>query len=146
MRYLERAEAEQFFANRLNADGWERATNSDKDKALAMATADIDRLNFLGQKTDPSQELQFPRGGDSEIPKDIKDACCMIANKYLEGIDPELEYENLRLVSQGYSSVRSTYSPNALPKHLIHGIVSAEAWRILLPYLRDGMGITVNRV
>ena len=49
-----------------------------------------------------SQELEFPRGADTEVPEAIRRACYEIAHTLLDGKDPELELENLGIVSQGY--------------------------------------------
>ena len=144
--YASIAEAVTILSEVMNTDAWDGATNADRLKALVTATRTIDTLNFLGSKTSESQELQFPRSPDTLIPDAIKLACCLIANRLLDGIDPEMEYENLRLVSQGYANVRSTYSPTSIPDHVTHGIVSIEAWRMLLPYLRSNQTIRMNRV
>jgi hypothetical protein len=144
--YLTVSQANTLMLTVLNTAPWDGATNAEKLKALCTATRSIDNLNFLGDKTSETQELQFPRDSDTLVPEAIQLACCLLANRLLDGIDPEMEYENLRLVSQGYANVRSTYSPTSIPDHVTHGIVSVEAWRLLLPYLRSGRTIKMNRV
>jgi hypothetical protein len=94
-----------------------------------------------------SQELEFPRNSDTEIPQDIQIACCEIAYALLDGIDPDLELENLDVVSQGYASVRSSYSRSRNPtEHLAAGVPSATAWRYLKPYIRDPGGIRISKI
>ena len=94
-----------------------------------------------------SQELEFPRGADTEVPEAIRRACYEIAHTLLDGKDPELELENLGIVSQGYSSVRTTFSRTHVPvEHIVNGVPSATAWRLLVPFLRDGDAIRVSRV
>ncbi len=94
-----------------------------------------------------SQELEFPRGGDTEVPLAIRRACYEIAHSLLDGKDPELELENLGIVSQGYSSVRTTFSRTHVPvEHIVNGVASSLAWRLLLPFLRDDDAIRVSRV
>jgi len=144
--YVSIADANTFFGNRLDSTYWDESTNARKTKALLMATKAIDNLNYLGSPTSSTQENQFPRNDDSDIPQAIKDACCLIASKLLEGIDPELEYENMRMISQGYANVRSTYDSTIIPEHTIHGIVSVEAWRLIKPYLRSGKEFRIDRV
>jgi hypothetical protein len=93
-----------------------------------------------------AQELEFPRGSDTEVPEAIRRACYEIAFSLLDGKDPELELENLSVSSQGYSSVRTTYNRNQVPlEHIINGVPSAEAWRLLRPFLRDGDHIKLSR-
>lgn len=59
--YVSLPEAEQYFSVRLNSDSWYNAVQKDKIAALTMATMDINQLNFIGCKADPSQPLAFPR-------------------------------------------------------------------------------------
>lgn len=94
-----------------------------------------------------SQELEFPRGADETVPEAIRRACYEIAHTLLDGKDPELELENLGIVSQGYASVRTTFSRTHVPvEHIVNGVPSAMAWRLLLPFLRDDDAIRVSRV
>jgi hypothetical protein len=94
-----------------------------------------------------SQELEFPRGADTEVPEPIRRACYEIAYSLLDGKDPEIELENLGIVSQGYSSVRTTFSRTHVPvEHIVNGVPSATAWRLILPFLRDDDAIRVSRV
>lgn len=143
--YITEIDAQTYFDGRLNTDPWDSATSGDRDKALAMATSLIDRLNFLGEKTDENQALQFPRDADTDIPDDIKFACCECALALLDGVDPEMEYENLSMVSQGYSNVRSTYDRSRPAEHILAGIPSVIAWRYLKPYIRDAQSVDLER-
>ena len=111
-----------------------------------MATEAIDRLNYLGEKTDSSQANQFPRDADTVVPDDIKIACAEIAIMLLDGFDVELELEQLKMVSQGYANVRSTYDRTTPPPHIVAGIASSVAWRYIKPYLRDVNSFLINRV
>jgi hypothetical protein len=145
--YTDITGAQAYFDERLNTDPWDTADDTDKTKALAMATKIIDRLNFVGDKTDEDQELQFPRNDDEEVPDDIVYACCEIALALLDGVDPEIEFENLWMTSQGYGNVRSTYDRSRTgPMHIIHGAPSIVAWRFLSPYLRDPTQISLDRI
>lgn len=164
-------EANEFFDNRLHEEAWYSSTASDRPKALIRASKLIDALNFKGDKAavvailydedwnelditdeelrdaEASQELEFPRGDDVDVPDAILMACWEIAHALLDGVDPDLEIENLGVVSQGYASVRTTYARNqAQVEHLMHGIPSMTAWRYLKPFLRDADAITISRV
>lgn len=143
--YITEIDAQTYFDGRLNTEPWDSATSGDRDKALSMATQLIDRLNFLGEKTDDSQALQFPRDADVAIPDDIQYACCECALALLDGVDMEIETENLGMVSQGYSNVRSTYDRSRPPEHILAGIPSSMAWRFLKPYIRDIHSVGLNR-
>jgi hypothetical protein len=164
-------EANEYFENRLHEWAWTDASSDDRRKALINATAIIDALNFKGEKAavydviydedgeevdwsedevieaELSQGLEFPRGTDVEVPDQIKIACWEISHALLDGVDPDLELENLGVVSQGIASVRTTYNRNHTQiEHLMNGIPSAAAWRYLRPFLRDTKAIKLSRV
>lgn len=94
-----------------------------------------------------AQPLEFPRGSDTDVPEAIRIACYEIAHSLLDGKDPELELENLGVISQGYSSVRTTYQRTQMPiEHLINGVPNATAWRLIRPFLRDGDALKISRI
>ncbi len=144
--------ADIYFATRLHVLAWTESSNTDKTKALTEASYRIDRLRFSGELVDEDQELEFPRyygddpEGDEVIPDDIKIACYECAFALLDGVDPELELENLAVSSQGISSVRSTYARGEAPEHIAAGIPSAYAWRFLARYLSRGKTVRLSRV
>jgi hypothetical protein len=165
------ADANEYFDNRLHEEAWYDAIASDRPKALIKATQIIDNLNFKGYKAsvydilydedgneldvtdeeireaEAEQELEFPRGEDVDVPDPILIACWEIAHALLDGVDPDLDVENLGVVSQGYASVRTTYARSqAQVEHLMHGIPSATAWRYLKPFLRDADEVKLSRV
>lgn len=140
--YATLTEAETFFINRLSINSWDDATGNNKVKALNQATRLIDRLNFFGDVYDSDQDHQFPRDSDTETPQDIKDACCLIAAKLLEDAEDQRDAGNVDSLSFGKASI--SYKDTATP-YLASGIPSAEAWDLLLPYLRPA-GIRLNRV
>lgn len=144
--YMTVAEADIYLATQLNTEAWTATLPADKAKALTMATNAMDRLNYLGEKTSSSQVNQFPRDADTVVPEEIMEACADIAQRLADGVDPELEFENLMMISQGYANVRSTYDRSTPPPHIVAGIVSIVAWRKIKPYLRDGGSVAIHRV
>lgn len=126
-----------FFSQRLRSDKWENATENDKEKALYQATRTIDQLAFRGNKTDPDQPLQFPRGGDTSPPGKIVQATYLVAIKLLGNFDADKE---LALMGQSRSKFGPTVEIEKLPiphGHIMVGIPSIEAWRLLSPYLME---------
>lgn len=94
-----------------------------------------------------SQNLAFPRGIDTSVPDTIVCACFEIAHSLLDGKDPEIELENLGVMSHGYASVRTTFNRSQVPmEHLVNYVPNALAWRWLKPFLRDEDAITLKRV
>jgi hypothetical protein len=164
------AEANAYFLTRLHSEAWDNSTAGNQTKALYTATRCIDRLNYKGYKhtvylvleaadeyedvewsarctAELAQALEFPRDSDTTVPEDIEIACYEIAFALLDGVDPDLELENLGVTSQGYGGVKTAYNRDQQPiEHLLHGIPSAMAWRILKPFLRDGRSISTVRI
>lgn len=160
-------EANEYFALRLNERAWTAASVEDRPKALWAAALIIDALSYKGSKStvytllasspnatdeeireaEAAQDLEFPRGADTTIPEDIRRAAYEIAHELLDGKDPELELETLGIVSQGYASVRTSYSRNQVPiEHIINGIPSSQVWRWLRPYLREDDALVIARI
>jgi hypothetical protein len=165
--YGDEAEADTYFSNRLHESAWTAAAAEDHPKALWAATLIIDALNFKGAKStvyallqadesatdeeireaEANQDLEFPRGADTEVPEAIRSACYEIAHSLLDGKDPERELENLGIVSQGFGAVRTSYNRTQVPiQHIINGVPSAQAWRLIMPFLRDDEAIKLSRV
>lgn len=144
--------ADTYFGERLHVIAWLEASSEEKTKALKEASARIDRLRFSGVKVDDAQDLEFPRyygddpDGTEVIPTDIKIACYELAYTLIDGVDPDQEFENMAVGSQGYSSVRMSRSVQALSDHLAAGIPSPTAWRYLMPYLASARKIQIRRV
>ena len=143
--YITNLEGDAYAADILNVDAWTDATEDDKTKGAKMATVAIDRLNFLGEKSVETQDNQFPRYDDTAYPDDIQRATFELALVLLDGLDPELEYDNLNMVSQGYSNIKSNYDRTVKPEHIVAGIPSITAWRLLRPYLRDPFTVDMRR-
>lgn len=165
-------EAETYFASRLHETAWSQANANDREPALIAATRIIDSLSFKGYKAavyaallansnvtdetvlqgiirtaEASQELEFPRGADTAVPERIKWACYEIAYSLLDGVDPDLELENMSMNDHGIGSVRASYNRNQEPlEHFMNGVPSATAWKYLKPFLRDDDQIRLIRV
>jgi hypothetical protein len=144
--YCNISEAQDYFDDsRLNAEAWDDSSSEKQLKALKQATRMIDRLSFKGAKTYIDQINEFPRCGLFVIPQDIQIACCELALTLLDGVDPDLEEEDLGAISEGYSTVRVALDPNIRKDHIRAGVPSVEAWKHLLPYLRDPLSIQIRK-
>ena len=157
-------EAQSYFECKLRADAWLDAKPSERKAALVQAASIIDTLAFKGCKAavyalgdsataeakraaDLTQPLEFPRDTDADVPENIRKAAYEIAYALLDGVDPEMELEALGISSQGLESVRTTYARNQVPiEHIVNGVPSAQAWRWLVPFLRDGTVLRISRV
>lgn len=144
--YINVTESDTYFAERLYVTAWHEASYTNKNIALIEASRRINHLRFGGSKADENQELEFPRDDDVTIPDDIKIAVAELAFSLLDGVDPDLEFENLRLISSQYGLMKATKDSTALPEHIKAGIPSYTAWRYLLPYLAKSSTVKLTRV
>jgi hypothetical protein len=138
--------ANVYFSRRLNTRSWDTAVYSDREAALIQATRTIDKLNFAGDKADSSQSLQFPRNNDAEVPIEIEFACYEIVLVLLDGYNQDQEIQTIGVLSESYSSVRTTYDGDFVAEHVRAGIPSIEAWEYLYPFLRDSRSVRISRV
>jgi hypothetical protein len=165
-------DADTYFAVRLNESAWTQADSTDRPKALWAATLIIDTLNYKGHKAavwqylqtlpclwptpeqrqgvraaEASQQHEFPRGSDTEVPQAIETATYEMAHTLLDGVDPELELQNLGIISHGYGSARTMFDRDLVPvEHLVNGVPNSYAWRLIRPFLRDDQAMRLFRV
>ena len=87
--YIARATAITYFTDLLHGADFLGASTTIQDQALVTATKMLDRQEWVGSKTDPAQDLDWPRTGISDpegvavasdaIPQFILDATCELA-------------------------------------------------------------------
>lgn len=139
------AKANNYFRYRLDADSWDAVDVATKTKALVMSTKAIDRLSYVGEQTE-DEPLAFPRDFQTIVPVEVEHACYENALKLLDGVDPDTETDNLMTTSRAYGGVRTTFDRTSLGSHVVHGIASPTAWRLLAPFLNDAGALTLMRV
>jgi len=63
--YISVAEADAYFEGRLYTTEWDNASLADQEKALRMATTELDPMDWKGTMTDTTtpQALSWPRSG-----------------------------------------------------------------------------------
>lgn len=147
-----------YFALQLNTDDWDDASTSDKSKALIMATQAINQLTFQGRATPTAlaAHMAFPRGAgggitdfwldDIVIPTDVINASYEEAKSLLAGNDPHELLDNLRITSDKYAQVGTTYDEFADVSHIRSGITSRKAWNLLKPFFRDKRTLAYRRL
>ena len=98
--------AEEYFSARPYSEAWSSATSLQKEQALIFATMKINNFNFIGEKKEQNQALEFPRNFLPELPKEIQMAVCEEA---LAILDKSVHSQNKKLgissVTMGNSSV-----------------------------------------
>ena len=130
--------ADEYFKNRLHAESWGETSEADKEKALRQATKTIDRQLLRGRKTNPEQELAFPRHPDTEVPEAVKEACCEEALALLERGNSQrrkLQQEGVQGFTLG--NLSETYAPGAGRE-----LLSQEAKELLRPWLLGAVNVT----
>lgn len=154
--YLQITEAQNYFNGRFDTTAWDRANPVDQLKALVQASTDIDKLNYLGFKSDSSQEHEFPRGRadldvmpgipDTDgVPLEIKYAVCEQAYILLDGWDSNREIDGLNIEQKIFGDVKTIFNRDTIPMNLRAGI-SAQAFQFVSPFLRDSREVTVLKV
>lgn len=118
--------------------------NSSKEKYEKILSNPPTRNEIIS--ADAEQELEFPRGQDTEVPQEIKWACYEIAFALIEGFDPEDAADRLNIVRQSYSSVKTTYDNSSeAMEYLAYGIPTMRVWNLLKPYLSGVNPINISR-
>jgi hypothetical protein len=157
--YVTLADANAYFANRLSSETWDGTGDSDKSKALIMATKNLDRLVFKGSKINIDQPLQFPRyfkeyieaeylnlviGVTMDIPPLVQDACCEEAIAILGAVSTP----NTRATLQQQGVKRIKFG-NAEEEYVtqsgINNTQSSQVKTILRPYLATSIPISRGR-
>jgi hypothetical protein len=104
------------YAGNYGLSSWLAETdNNNKEIALRVATQNIDLRDYVSEKLVSDQSLEFPRL-DPEVafPQKVKDACCILADLYLSGVDLNATAEVISQIAvqvgQGAVSESKSYS------------------------------------
>lgn len=150
--YLTEVEADEYFATVLDVEAWEDADSSSRLKALKMATTKIDQLPYIGipateEHAFPRESFYEPKVGDGGVVhNDVKKACCELALAYLDGTDPDADFSDQKVISEGFSSVRATYDKDFQEFHKLLGL-TRKAYLFLLPWLDLGINpVNITRI
>lgn len=125
-------EADLYFDSKLRKEAWEMTTDLLRQTALYEASNIILSLNYT-----PFIE---------PYPQDVINATSEIALKLLEGVDPDEELEQSRIKSQTFDRIKQVNKENETPLHVIAGVPSATAFRLLSKYLPNPNVIRLDRV
>lgn len=145
-QYADIEYANEYFMGRLFGQQWFSFQENQRKQALVQAVISIDALNYLGNKTDQDQKLEFPRNGDTEVPEAIMQASCEIALSLLKGVDLELQAEEVSITSQRVSGFQTNYDTDKVNLRKVAGIPSQVAWLKIYPYLDTQGEVKVSRV
>lgn len=139
--FISLADAGAYFAGRLYATAWTGSTDPDREKALRMASAILNRERWAGSITSANQLLAWPRSGavDQEgraidaavIPAAVRDATSELALALLvEDLTQNDGNAGVKTVQAG--SVRIEYNGQA-PARRLPDVVAAIIRPLLSP-------------
>jgi len=138
-------EANNYFSSRLFGGTW--FTSSNRDQALLEAEKRIALLDLKGEPLgdDPFPRKYFRREGtffeEEEVPEDIKEAVYELAFTLLTK-----KPEDPRIIRESFLGASIQYNPDYSPTHVIAGIPSERAWKILAKYINNHKTIRIERV
>ena len=132
--YVTLAEAETYMEGRLATTTWDLAATTDdlKNRALKMATDQLELYDFVGSRTTQDQRLHWPRYGAQDldgwnydqdtVPRPIKEAAYELALALTDGSfsvapDQLSQFENVKVGSLDITP-RGSYTAAILPDHI----------------------------
>lgn len=147
--YVTVAQADTYFATRLNATAW--TDSSEQEAALIQATRWLDHFDYRGERAVPQQPLRWPREfvydedgyelATATIPREVRDATCEAALALLSSGDvfarSELGQFSRAKVGPLEVEVRQAYIQSDLPdvvqnilgRWLLSSGISGRLWR-----------------
>lgn len=145
--YATLSEAEEYLSLGLPDENepWDDATEERKYQALESATRLMLRLPWDGLPATVTQRLYHPIAGESSVPSDLKEACALIAVALLSGRSSEGEYMTAVYTHEKFGQMYVTRDTHDKPPHLLAGIPSFEAWRLIRPYLSINETVNLTR-
>lgn len=136
--YIDVAGASSYFEDALHAASWQAADAGTRTQSLVTATRMLDRQKWRGSKTDPSQDLAWPRTGLSdiegqplnqdEVPGFMLDATCELALALIEDSDIQNQADtgsNVSRLKAGPAEIQYFGSNTSGPRFpiIIHELV-----------------------
>lgn len=135
----------RFWSNRLDGQLWLIASDVEQIQALTTATTMIDGLRYVGSRFDSEQLGEFPRA-NGIVPVAIQNATYELAMALLKKVDLETEYNSTFVTKDKFGQLETNYDYGIrTPEHIVAGIPSLAAWKLLSPFLTDPRAIRTRR-
>lgn len=139
--------ADAYLDGAYHADSWRNLDDDAKGRALVTATRTLDRQNWLGDKTDDTQALDWPRMNtgipgvvDNAIPLDIVNASIELALSLTQG-------SNVQNVQSGDSNIQNLRAGSASITYFRGGSNGGAptrfpqiVWELVKPYITGAAG------
>ena len=107
--------------------------NVPSDQALLLALDYMETQNYIGEKTDPDQLLQWPRDGETTVPAGIINAQIVAGFVYNEGGDPLGTVGPRVIENTVHGAVTQRFSDSGTSTPIYRKLNAA-----LRPFLSDG--------
>ncbi|MFH0814312.1 MAG: DnaT-like ssDNA-binding protein [Pseudomonadota bacterium] len=136
------------------SDTWDLYTDTQKNRALARATKQVDNLHYAGEKYEYTQARKFPRSldcyrgqiyldvdtdGNVITPIPVEEATYIQAKFLLDyADDAAINALNAGITSQSIGSTSESYDKAMLPIDVKSGLCR-ESLELLKPYLLGGV-------
>jgi hypothetical protein len=145
--YVDLAEADIYFQDRLDVAAWDEAPEIEKEKALVTSTTYLNSLEWVGYIEDSLQALAFPRQGyyydpkygrevtlDGEIPDRIIIAQMELAYHFLNNdglLDDTGKVVNLEVASIKLEEIQNAPKIPSFVRNLLKPLLlnSRQWWR-----------------
>ena len=137
--FISLEDADAYFDERFDSKEWLDADEEVKEQLLITATKKINMFDFIGEKNEVSQPLEFPRKFGT--PQDIKDAVCEEAISLLKdetNVHKKNQEDNISSISLGVGSVSYNTSKSDSG---VTVLVSKIACRLVQKWVKKGFSI-----
>lgn len=133
---ISKEDALLYFQERYGSQKWFELTDEAQEQLLVSASKKINRFDFVGEKSEDTQPMEFPRNFD--LPQDIKDAVCEEAISIAEtngSVHEDNKKANVKSVSLGAGSI--TYGDVILTEEESQ-LVSSNALYLVKKWVKKG--------
>lgn len=136
----------RYWSSRLDGQLWLITPDERMIQALVTATSMIENLRFVGRKTDLTQAGEFPRNGSTIVPIGIQNATYELAMALLKNVDIETEQRSMYITRTEFGQIATYYDYSLKgPEHIVAGIPSLNAWKLLRPFLSPNLTLNLRR-
>jgi len=146
--YTDVATADLYHATRLNVAKWSGASTADKESALKMATRQLERYDWVGEKTDDlaANSLRWPRSyvynadgqleDDTVVPQAIQDATAELALDLLKAAADESAGEAFATSEVQVGPIKLKLDTDKPTESASEGL-SSEVDTLIAPYVEE---------
>ena len=154
--YTDIATADAYHATRLNVAAWSSASTADKESALKMATRQLERERWTGEKTDDlvDNSLRWPRSyvlnsddqyeDETTVPQAIQEATAELALDLLKAAADETAGDQFATSEVQVGPIKLKLDTDTQLQSASDGL-SSEVDTLIAPYVEDGSSIDLVR-